>query len=114
MLPGITGNQLPDPFKQLITLRLCAVLAIAFAQPVMAENQVHISMQAMLLEAAFNTLQRAAVQREDPAPRARFVDQRCHMPADTNDAGHFSETTAIQAHGQGLASWATLEQPEQE
>jgi hypothetical protein len=59
-------------------------------------------MQTMLLQAVFNALQRATIQRKNPPPRARFVDQRCHMPADTNDAGHFSETTAIQAHGQGV------------
>lgn len=102
MLASITGNQLPDPFKQFITLRLRAILTMAFAQPVMAENQMYISMQAMLLEAVFNTLQRAAIQREDPASRARFVDQRRHMPADTDDAGHFSQAAAVQAHRQGI------------
>lgn len=102
MLASITGNQLPDPFKQLITLRLRAIHTMAFTQPVMTENQVHISMQAMLLEAVFNALQRAAIQREDPAPRARFVDQRRHMPADTGDAGHFSQAAAVQSHGQGV------------
>ena len=44
MLPSITDNQLPDPFKQLITLRLRAILTMAFTQPVMAENQMHISL----------------------------------------------------------------------
>ena len=102
MLASITGNQLLDPFKQLITLRLRAVLAMALAQPVMAKNQMHIRMQPMLLEAVFNTLQWTAIQRKNPPSRARFVDQRRHMPANTNDAGHFSETSAIQAHGQGV------------
>ena len=102
MLPNITGNQLPDLFKQLITLCLRAVLAITLTQPLMAKNQVHIRVQAMLLQAVFNTLQRATIQRKNPPSRARLADQRRHMPANPDDAGHFRQAAAIKPHGQGI------------
>ena len=102
MLPSITGNQLLDPFKQLITLCLRAILAITLTQPVMAKNQMHICVQTMLLQAILDTLQRTPIQRKNPPSRARLVDQCRHMPADPDDAGHFRQAAAIQAHGQGV------------
>ncbi|MNG11672.1 hypothetical protein D3C84_952250 [compost metagenome] len=68
----------------------------------MVEDQVHIRVQVMLLQAVLDTFQRTTVQRKDPPARGRLVDQRRHVPANPDDAGHFRQAAAIQAHGQGV------------
>jgi hypothetical protein len=68
----------------------------------MAKNQMHIRVQTMLLQAVFNALQRATIQRKNPPSRPCLVDQRRHMPADPDDAGHFRQAAAIEPHGQGI------------
>ncbi|MNL78635.1 hypothetical protein D3C87_2050740 [compost metagenome] len=69
---------------------------------------MHIRVQVMLLQAVLDTFQRTTVQRENPPPRARLVDQRRHMPANPDDAGHFRQAAAIQTHGQGIGQLGNI------
>ncbi|MNF81289.1 hypothetical protein D3C84_635540 [compost metagenome] len=56
-----------------------------------------VGLQAVLTQATGDTLQGAAVQRQNPASRAGQIDQRRHLPADPGDARHLRQAFTVEA-----------------